>query len=326
MSTRNTIAENTAPDDAATGFQRILLCVDSSVASERAAAFVRNLLGAGAHLRIIGVMENPRILIPMAPLAGLDLSAARGELMDDMQNALAKARASFAHLPAAAQAQLIDLAKHGGDVAHAIVDAARDFDADLLVLGSRQHHGLLRWVEGTVSEPVMRLAACAIILVPAHDEKQSNHAPQRLFFAIDGSETSQEALRIGARLAGPGAQLKVIYVVDRAIRYSDFVPIQLLEDAFIKEGNASIAKAREVLAELPFLALAHVETSIASTDITSDDIAHTIVREATAWGADLVVMGTHGRRGPARWMLGSVAGRVARMAESPLMLVHKSVS
>jgi nucleotide-binding universal stress UspA family protein len=271
-------------------------------------------------------VENPRILIPTAALAGLDLSAARAELMDEMENALAKAHASFAQFPGAAQAQLIDLAKHGGDVPHAIVDAARDFDADLLVLGSRQHRGLLRWVEGTVSEPVMRHAACAIILVPARCEKQSSHAPQRLFFAIDGSETSQAVLKIGSRLAGPGAQLKVIYVVDRAVRFSDFVPIQLLQDAFIKEGDASIAKAREVLAQLPNVAQAHVDTSIARTHVSSDDIPHTIMREAAAWGADLVVMGTHGRRGPARWMLGSVAGRVARMAETPLMLVNESVS
>ncbi|SAL61699.1 universal stress protein [Caballeronia humi] len=324
MSTKKTSTTNMAPDTAA-GFQRILLCVDSSLASERAADFVRNMMGAGAQVRIIGVVENPRVLIPTAPLAGLDLSAARAELMDDMQNALAKAHASFAQSPAAAQAQLIDLAKHGGDVAHAIADAARDFHADLLVLGSRQHHGLLRWVEGTVSEPVMRLAECAIIVVPAHCEKQWSHAPQRLLFAIDGSDTSQEALRIGARLAGPGAQLKVIYVVDRAVRFSDFVPITLLEDAFVQEGNASIARAREVLAQHPNVAQAHVEASLASTDMTSDDIAHTIVREAAAWGADLVVMGTHGRRGPARWMLGSVAGRVARVAETPLMLVRKSV-
>jgi nucleotide-binding universal stress UspA family protein len=55
-----------------------------------------------------------------------------------------------------------------------------------------------------------------------------------------------------------------------------------------------------------------------------DDIAHAIAREAESWRADLLVLGTHGRRGPARWLLGSVASRVARITKTPLMLVRGS--
>jgi nucleotide-binding universal stress UspA family protein len=57
------------------------------------------------------------------------------------------------------------------------------------------------------------------------------------------------------------------------------------------------------------------------TGRTSDDVAHTIVREASNWHAQLIVMGAHGRRGMSRWLLGSVAGRVAHLAQTPLLLV-----
>jgi nucleotide-binding universal stress UspA family protein len=48
------------------------------------------------------------------------------------------------------------------------------------------------------------------------------------------------------------------------------------------------------------------------------------VREANAWRADLLVMGTHGRRGAARWVLGSVARRVVGITCTPLLLVNSA--
>ncbi|KAF1061876.1 universal stress protein [Burkholderia gladioli] len=59
------------------------------------------------------------------------------------------------------------------------------------------------------------------------------------------------------------------------------------------------------------------------TERTNDDVAHAILREAGRWGADLIVVGSHGRRGMARWLLGSVAGRVARMTSIPLLIVNE---
>ncbi|XUW90467.1 universal stress protein [Burkholderia sp. M6-3] len=47
-----------------------------------------------------------------------------------------------------------------------------------------------------------------------------------------------------------------------------------------------------------------------------------IVKEADHWRADLVVMGTHGRRGLSHWLLGSVASRVLRITQVPVLLVH----
>jgi nucleotide-binding universal stress UspA family protein len=58
------------------------------------------------------------------------------------------------------------------------------------------------------------------------------------------------------------------------------------------------------------------------TKRSGDDVARTIVREAIRWPADLLVMGTHGRRGVAGWVLGSVSNRVARITATPLLLVR----
>jgi len=47
-----------------------------------------------------------------------------------------------------------------------------------------------------------------------------------------------------------------------------------------------------------------------------------VIEEATAWSADLIVIGTHGRRGAARWLLGSDAERILRMSPVPVLLVR----
>ncbi|CAN7782620.1 universal stress protein [Caballeronia sp. LjRoot34] len=309
--------------DVRTGFKRILLCVDPTAASARAAAFVPHLANKETHVRIVGVVENARAVIPLGPLAAFHLSAARALLLQDVENACATAQELFASSGAKVEVQIIDLITHGGEVVHALAKAAQDWQADLLVMGSRQHQGLLHWVEGAVSEPLMKFAACAILVVPEHGDVEWRGRPQRILFAVDGSSASQEALRIGARLARAGTELRAIYVVDRAVRLTDFVPLTVLEDGLVEEGNASLAQASQFLETLPEAGGAHLETALVNTDQANDDVAHAIEREAQTWHADLLVMGTHGRRGLVRCLLGSVANRVAGIARTPLLLVRE---
>lgn len=316
----NTIESDTSPQC----FARIMLCADGSVAAAHAAAFARRLAIDGATVRIAGVVEHPRNLLPLGPLAGFDLGAAHVELLEDAEAALATAREAFAGSPATVETQLIDLVKQGGDVPHAIAAAAIDWRADLLVLGARQHHGLLRWVEGVVGEQVKQLAHCPMIVVPAQTDITERAPLMQFLFAVDGSRTSGEALLAGTRLAPAGAAIRIISVIDRAERYGDFVPLKVFEEAIVEEGRTTLQRAEDSIVKLPGVAQASIETALIETHLDHDDIAHAIAREAESWRADLLVLGTHGRRGPARWLLGSVASRVARITRTPLMLVRGS--
>ncbi|AJZ56819.1 universal stress family protein [Paraburkholderia fungorum] len=304
--------------NAPSGIDRILVAVDLSPASLRAAEFVRNIARATAHIRLVSVADNPRALSPMPPKASAELYAARAELLRDAADALVQAKHVFAGCDFRLEEDVVDLSKHGGDIATALIDAADDWHADLLVVGARQHHGLLRWVEGTVSKPLATHSRCSLLIVPPSHEEKLARPPQRVLIAIDGSAPSFEALRYGMRFAKPEVNMRAVYVVDRAVRLTDFVPIHVLEDAFVEEGKAALATAAEVFAG----SSCHCDTALISTKQTGDDIAHAIVREASHWNADLLVMGTHGRRGVARWLLGSVAGRVAHITQTPLLLVH----
>jgi nucleotide-binding universal stress UspA family protein len=165
-----------------------------------------------------------------------------------------------------------------------------------------------------------------MLVVPEQCERDWSGRPQRILFAVDGSPASLEALRSGSKLAAAGALFRAIYVVDRAARVTDFVPLAVLQDAFVEEGKVALAKAREAFAPPRDAEGVMLDGALTETDLTSDDVPHAILREATRWQADLLVMGTHGRRGVARWMLGSVSGRVAELTQMPLLLVRKNDS
>lgn len=298
--------------------KRILVAVDASPQSVRAAEYVCHMALSDASIRIVSVAENPRTLLPLGSMADAELELARDELTHDAENAVARARSIFADAGINVESEVIQPSRQGGYTANALIDAGAQWKADLLVVGARQHHGMLRWVEGTVSEYVTSEAPCSILVVPAGYKADIGPSPQRIVFALDGSAASLDALRFGLRLARPESRLRAIYVVDRAVRLTDFVPIHVLQQAFIEEGHAALAAAASVFAELSN----HAETALVKTEPVNDDVPHTIVRDAERWHADLLVVGTHGRRGVARWFLGSVAARTARLARTPLLLAR----
>jgi nucleotide-binding universal stress UspA family protein len=300
--------------------KRILIAVDSSSESARAAAYIRYMAVSGVQIRIVSVADNPRALLPLEFLTDVEFEAARIELFRDASDAVAQAKAAFARGNGDIETDVIDLSRQGGYAANALIDAATSWKADLLVVGARQHHGISRWVEGTVSEFVTTQAPCSILVMPASYGAEIRESPRRILFALDGSPLSLDALRFGLQFVTPEAHLRAIYVVDRAVRLTDFMPIRVLEDAFVEEGKNALANAAAIFAHSPN----PVETRLLRTKPTSDDVSRTIVREAARWHADLVVVGTHGRRGLARWLLGSVAARTARITHTPLLLARQT--
>jgi nucleotide-binding universal stress UspA family protein len=66
------------------------------------------------------------------------------------------------------------------------------------------------------------------------------------------------------------------------------------------------------------------ETALVETEGVGEDVAAALQRDAAKWGAEVVVVGTHGRRGLAHAMLGSVAEKFIRVATTPVLLVRGS--
>ncbi|SDE44268.1 Nucleotide-binding universal stress protein, UspA family [Paraburkholderia lycopersici] len=302
-------------------FARILVAVDATPASTAALRYLRRLLRPGATVRVVAVAENPRTLVPLGGWAGAQLEAARDELRLDAEAAIKSAQTELDGCGANVEGQLIDLCRVGGDLVHALAEAISQSSPDLVVLGARHHGALLRWVEGEVSAPLARLLHAPILIIPVEYEGGLDGPPSRILFATDGSDASLNALRAGARLVAPRSDWRVVYVVDRLLARGTGPFEEQLEDSLVKSGEVALKMAGDELAADGQQSQRVVETAIIRTRSAYDDVPHAIDRDARHWKPQLVLLGTHGRRGLTRWLLGSVAERTLRLTSVPLLLV-----
>jgi len=143
---------------------------------------------------------------------------------------------------------------------------------------------------------------------------------QHILVAVDGSDTSKNALKAAIHLASDcHATLTALYVIDNTPVLYDagFYDPSILRTALKEEGTRVCAEALAAIKEAGLQASAEV----VEVELLGDDIAHQIEAAALAAKADVVVMGTHGRRGFRRLMLGSVAERFVRVSTRPVLLV-----
>ena len=147
----------------------------------------------------------------------------------------------------------------------------------------------------------------------------------RTLAPIDGSPTSSHAFDEALKIAREtGANLQPLFVIDRPPVAGDastaFYPD--IHEAFRKEGDALAADAAERMKRAGVPGVPRV----VEVELTGDDLAQRILKSAEEYGADLVVMGTHGRRGWRRIVLGSVAEHFLRLAFCPVLLVPHRTS
>lgn len=144
---------------------------------------------------------------------------------------------------------------------------------------------------------------------------------KKILVAVDGSETSKLALTEAVRLAKAfQSTVRAVYIVDSPAMLFDvgyYDPTELRK-SFIQAGTALLADTGATLTKE---GLTH-ETALVETESVGEDVAGALQREAVKWGADAVVIGTHGRRGLAHVMLGSVAEKFIRQATMPVLLVR----
>ena len=142
---------------------------------------------------------------------------------------------------------------------------------------------------------------------------------KQILVPIDGSDSSNLALKHAIALAkDQHSKLRLFHVVDLTPAYSSVNAPHVVErqSALQAEGQKLIDDSSE-----PALA-AGIQYN--SKCITSFDkrIYELIDEEAKSWPADLIVIGTHGRRGLSRLFLGSVAEALARISSKPLLLIR----
>jgi len=145
---------------------------------------------------------------------------------------------------------------------------------------------------------------------------------RHILVATDGSRASLLAVAHAIALSRAlSAELLVFHVVDMGLLpLGSEVAIDTHHLAAARriEGESLLAAGLEEARVAEVRALGR----LVETDAPGQRVDVRIVQEAAAWPADLIVLGTHGRRGPERLILGSVAEGVARRSEVPVLLVR----
>jgi nucleotide-binding universal stress UspA family protein len=148
-------------------------------------------------------------------------------------------------------------------------------------------------------------------------------AYRKILVAVDGSAASAKGLREAIRLAkAEGARLFILHVVDQYPAFAALggmmaaAPGADLVPALREGGKRVLAKAERLAKKRKIKAKAILR------EMLSGPAAYPIVREARRVGADLIVLGTHGRRGVRRLVLGSDAEQVVRSAPVPVLLIR----
>jgi nucleotide-binding universal stress UspA family protein len=222
--------------------------------------------------------------------------------------------APFAASPAAPRVEV-----HDGDPVDVLLGASEREHADLLVVGSRGVGNRQELALGSTSLQVLQAARVPVLVVPT---RRPGAAPadglrlRHLLVGVDRSEASRAALELAADVAvALGGSLSVLEVVEFVTPFPLADPTRDVGSGGERSPASTLALVEDEVRDVRARGVG------VQVIVRSGDPARTLLEVADDVNADLVVVGTRGRGGPAELLLGSVARTVADRARRPTLVV-----
>jgi nucleotide-binding universal stress UspA family protein len=185
-----------------------------------------------------------------------------------------------------------------------ILDVARLHEADVVCLGNSGHSRFARLLLGSTAENVIRHSPVPVLVTRSRRLGRLD----RVLVPVDFDEGSRTALEVATRILPRTATIEAFHAV---------APIAVIQPGFPVE----LPSRAEVLRELrTFLASVGARRARPGA-VVNEDPGQAILRRARSWNADLILLCTRGRTGLAHVLLGSVAERVARYADRPVLIL-----
>lgn len=288
---------------------KLLLATDCSTEARRAQEVAMFLAKAcRAELGILSVLEAPPGMDPEYQVNQLYLEQLRTDVRKQTDLLVREAEAQGLTV----KAEIVS-----GMPSQQINEAAKARKSDLIIMGTRGRTGLAHVLLGSTAEGVVRGAPCPVLTVrsvPGRGQPAPALQIRHILVPVDFSDCSIEALEYAVQAARVfAASVTILHVLEPASYGLDFT----LSHA----GDAQ--RARTVLETRldDFATLFREQGLTAGASLKSGVPGSAIVENAQAVGADLIVMGTHGRRGFSHLVSGSVAEAVLRQAPCPVLTV-----
>ena len=203
-----------------------------------------------------------------------------------------------------------------------VITAARAEDSDLLVVGTRGKTGLAHVLLGSTAERVIRGAPCPVLTVrmePADNEDEGVLSRlvtlERILVPVDFSDCSLDALEYAVVVAQQSkASLMLLHVLEPVSYGLDFTLSHIRTREQVRESWTK---------RLEDLASSHQHSNVpVESRLRGGLPADSILDSAQTLPCDLIIMGTHGRRGISHTISGSVAEAVLRKALCPVLTVR----
>ena len=293
----------------ATTPDRILIATDFSPTAERAQSLALALgraFGAQVHLLHVRVLlEDPHL----EREEGTELE--RLLEADEVQRRAALDRVGGDAVEPAIHRHMV----RGISAAEAIIESAVDLGCDLVLMGTHGRRGLRKLLVGSVAERVVRTSSVPVLVVRSHVPSPPETI-RRILVPFDFSPHSEVAAQTAARWAEAlGAGVSLLHVVEPVV-YPEFYAVDVLPGQ-VTDGLQQ--RSVEALAEAADRLVSGVDCT---TTVRVGRAVDVILSAADAQEHDLVVMGTRGLSGLEHLLLGSVAERVLRRSDVPVLTVH----
>ena len=279
-------------------WEPMVVGVDGSPASVGAAELAHRLARiAGAECRLVHAVRDE-----WAPLAAVG-DAEQVQKMQRLQLAVARHQVTEALRGRVAPELFEMLDVRFGPAAVVLQQVSEELRAGLLVLGGKRHGIMERWFGGSTSLNVVRAATVPVLVTAGAPQ-----AIRRVLVAGDLSAAARPTVALAERFAKlVGAQLRMVSVIE---------PLPVVAGAPPVDPEGYYALSQELLQRdiWPFVAPA-VEKIV-----RHGMVVETLLREATDWSADLLVVGSHGKGWAQRILLGSVAERLLNDLPTSLLV------
>ncbi|MCK9375280.1 MAG: universal stress protein [Syntrophobacterales bacterium] len=269
-------------------WDKLMVCTDGSAEGQNAVAVTLELAQAcGSRVYVVQVLE-----------AAAEFQAVAPDLRSTLETEIQK---NFEVIKAAAAKLGVDLElmMPESQLTHAaIVAAAAEVSPDLVIIGRCGKTALARLLMGNVTAKVIGHSPVNVLVVP----RGGMVGFQRILVASDGSPHSEAAWKLALALAKQaGSQLIGVAV---APEEGDILEAQAIIHRLLKEAN---------LAGMPL-------KGVSPQGVAADT---GIVQQAIKNEVDLIVLGSHGRTGLRKILMGSVAERVIGQSPCPILVVKK---
>jgi hypothetical protein len=183
-----------------------------------------------------------------------------------------------------------------------IIEEAYERKSDVIIMGRRGMTGLKRVLMGSVTAKVIAYAPCKVLVVP----KDAGIKGERVMLATDGSSFSASAEREAINMAKRCPQVKSLTVLS------------------VAQGSDRLSEAENIAAKVKSRAEAQGVTPVTVTGVGNP--YEVIVNKAKELDINVILMGTHGRTGISKLLMGSVAERVVALSHCSVLVIKEGLS